>query len=87
MKPMKKAYPRSTSTTERRPERLWNDRGGVMAPEARPCQSHPVRQVAEAHHLLKLLRERVGDHPELEEALTKLEIALSALTVNSGGLL
>jgi tRNA U34 5-methylaminomethyl-2-thiouridine-forming methyltransferase MnmC len=43
--------------------------------------------VAEAHQLLKALQEQVGKHPVLEEAIVKLELALSALTIQTGGLL
>jgi len=38
---------------------------------------------------LKSLNERIGAikrYPELEEAISKLELALSALTVNTGGM-
>jgi hypothetical protein len=57
-----------------------------------------VRHIAIARHLLKTLRERLEqteghgeleaeDHAELDEAITNLEIALSHLTVNTGGML
>jgi hypothetical protein len=49
-----------------------------------------VQHIAGAHQQLKTLRDRLGvlnSHPELEEALTKLEMALSALAVNTGGML
>jgi hypothetical protein len=52
--------------------------------------SEPVQHVASAHQLLKALSEKFGSmkrYPELEEAITKLELALSALTVNTGGML
>ena len=49
--------------------------------------SEPVQQIAGAHQLLKSLSEKFGAmHPELNEAITKLELALSALTVNTGGM-
>jgi len=32
------------------------------------------------------LRKRIGEHPELQEAITKLEMALSILTVKTGGM-
>jgi hypothetical protein len=51
-------------------------------PEA-PAAKH----VSGAHELLKTLRDRIGEHPELEEAIVELEMALSALTVKTGGLL
>jgi hypothetical protein len=43
--------------------------------------------VAGAHRLMKALKARVGGHPELEEAIHDLEMALSILTVNTAGLL
>jgi hypothetical protein len=46
-----------------------------------------AQHVADAHHLLKSLREKVGSHPELDEAIRKLEHVLDNLTLNSGGLL
>ena len=63
-------------------------------PNAGPATDTPnladaAQHVAGAHQQLKTLRDRLGildKHPELEEALTKLEMALSALSVNTGGL-
>lgn len=46
-----------------------------------------AKNVAEAHKLLQSLQEQVGQHPALEEAIEKLELALSALTIQTGGLL
>jgi hypothetical protein len=51
--------------------------------------SEPVQHIAGAHQLLKTLNEKIGSikrYPELEEAISKLELALSALTVNTGGM-
>jgi hypothetical protein len=53
---------------------------------------HPIeaaKHVAGARHLLTSLRHKIGveNHPELEEAITKLEVALSILTVKTGGML
>jgi len=36
---------------------------------------------------LQALRKRIGEHPELAEAIVKLESALSLLTVKTGGML
>jgi len=49
--------------------------------------ANTTEQIAEAHKLLKTLRQRLGEHPELDEAITKLEMVLSALTLQTGGLL
>lgn len=56
-------------------------------PNPAPSPNKALEQVAEAHQQLKSLRERLGQHPELDEAITKLELALSALTLQTGGLL
>jgi hypothetical protein len=46
-----------------------------------------AKQVAEAHSLLLSLRERLDKHPELEDAIRRLEIALEQLTLQTGGML
>jgi hypothetical protein len=46
-----------------------------------------VEHVASAHKILKELQKKVGNHPELGEAITKLEMALSTLAIKTGGLL
>lgn len=46
-----------------------------------------LQHVTNAHQLLTSLRQRIGEHPELGEAITSLELALSILTVKTGGLL
>jgi hypothetical protein len=46
-----------------------------------------AKQVAEAHSLLLTLRERLDKHPELEDAIRRLEIALEQLTLQTGGML
>jgi hypothetical protein len=85
MKQTRKTHPRSTSIGKRLPASRSGRRASALAPME--CQPQPAQEVAGAHHLLKMLQERIGDHPELEAALMKLEIALGALTVKSGGLL
>ena len=50
-------------------------------------QTPAVEHVSSAHELLISLQERVGKHPELAEAIEKLESALNILTVQTGGLL
>jgi len=46
-----------------------------------------VEHVSSAHELLQSLRKRIGEHPELAEAIVKLETALSILTVKTAGML
>jgi len=43
-----------------------------------------AEHVAEAHRILSGLRDQ---HPDLEEAIAKLELALSVLTTKTGGML
>jgi hypothetical protein len=46
-----------------------------------------AEHVAEAHRILSGLRQRLDQHPDLEEAIAKLEMALSILTTKTGGML
>ena len=50
--------------------------------------SEPAQHIAGAHQLLKSLGDKLGleRHPELREAITKLELALNQLTINTGGM-
>ena len=50
-------------------------------------QQDAAKQVAEAHSLLLSLRERLEKHPELEDAIRRLELALEHLTLRTGGML
>lgn len=43
--------------------------------------------VAEAHRKLSALRQRLDQHPDLEEAIANLELALSILTTKTAGML
>ena len=57
-------------------------------PEVGTKQTAPVvEHVSNAHELLQTLRKRIGEHPELAEAIVKLETALSILTVKTAGML
>jgi hypothetical protein len=56
-------------------------------PKQNPEHTPAVEHVSHAHALLNALRKRIGEHPELAEAITKLETALSLLTVKTGGML
>ncbi len=64
-----------------------------MTPEAPGSTSNPEQaanaaaQVAEAHRILSGLQQQLDRHPELEEAIAKLEMALSILTTKTGGML
>ncbi len=58
---------------------------GEPKPEQDPNQA--AEHVANAYKLLKELQHRVGTHPELGEAITKLEMALNSLAIQTGGML
>ena len=46
-----------------------------------------IEHITEAHSILKRLHERLDEHPELEQAIEELELALNELTLRTGGLL
>jgi hypothetical protein len=46
-----------------------------------------AEHVAEAHTLLKTLQGKVAEHPEIGQAIHKLEQALAILEVQTGGML
>jgi hypothetical protein len=59
-----------------------------------PNKSHPDQKPteAEAHiksarEILKALQKKIGEHPEIGAAITKLEMALNVLAVETGGML
>ena len=58
-------------------------------PESKPpsTPAAAAEHIAGAHRLMVALKSRIGEHPELEQALHDLEMALSILTVNTAGLL
>lgn len=51
------------------------------------AQRAAVEHVGEARRLLHDMREKAGEHPELEQAIEQLEMALSILAVKTGGML
>jgi predicted translin family RNA/ssDNA-binding protein len=57
---------------------------GLPSPQQ---QAEAAQHVEEAHQLLNALRKRLDKHPELEEAILKLETALNLLTVSTGAML
>ena len=50
-------------------------------------QEQAIQNVAEANRILHGLREELDQHPKLEEAIVKLEMALENLTLKTGGML
>ncbi|MGB7862872.1 MAG: hypothetical protein WCF74_05730 [Candidatus Sulfotelmatobacter sp.] len=43
--------------------------------------------IKSAHQILKALQEKIGVHPEIGAAITKLEMALNVLAIKTGGML
>jgi hypothetical protein len=54
-------------------------------PDSGPQQA--AEHVAGAHNLLKTLQGKVAEHPEIGQAINKLEMALAILEVQTGGML
>ena len=50
-------------------------------------ERNAVEHVVEAHRILNGLRQQLDKHPDLDEAIAKLEMALSVLTTKTGGML
>ncbi len=59
----------------------------LSGPPSSEQQVQATQHLEEAHRLLTDLRTRLDSHPELEEAILKIETALSMLTVSTGGML
>ena len=62
-----------------------------MAKESEHKPEQSTRQaaahIANARQILKALQEKIGEHPEIGAAITKLEMALNDLAVQTGGVL
>jgi hypothetical protein len=56
-------------------------------PQADMGPRQAADHVAGAHRLLKVLQDRIGEHPEIGQAVHKLEMALAILEVQTGGML
>jgi hypothetical protein len=54
-------------------------------PEDKTIQAEA--HIKSAHQILKTLQEKMGEHPEIGAAITKLEMALNDLAIATGGLL
>lgn len=59
----------------------------AAAPQQRPAVDDTEEQIAIAHDLLVLLRGESPAHPQVEEAIRRLELALANLTVRTSGML
>lgn len=56
-------------------------------PERGTQSSQAEANIASAQQLLRALQEKIGEHPELGAAITKLEMALNDLAIQTGGML
>jgi hypothetical protein len=68
---------------------MESDEKAKFKDEKRPA-SQAVDHITGAHQHLTGLRDQggvLGEHPELRDAITKLEMALSILTIKTGGML
>lgn len=61
----------------------------VNSNEPKPEQdtSQAAAHIASARQILKALQAKIGEHPEIGAAITKLEMALNDLAVQTGGVL
>jgi hypothetical protein len=62
----------------------------METPIDRNPQSNPAEaeaHIKSAHQILKTLQEKIGVHPEIGVAITKLEMALNVLAIKTGGVL
>ena len=50
-------------------------------------QPEALRRIAEAHRILRALQVPLEKHPDLEQAIDNLEMALSILTTKTAGML
>ncbi len=50
-------------------------------------QPTAAEHVEEAHRRLSAMRSQLQNHPDLEAAIERLELALSILTTKTGGML
>lgn len=58
-----------------------------MPDDPQDRQAIAAQNVTEARNLLHSLRQELNDHPKLQEAIVKLELALENLTLKTGGML
>ena len=56
-------------------------------PNPKPNPAVAEVHIRSAHEILKALQEKIGKHPEIGAAITKLEMALNDLAVQTAGIL
>ncbi len=54
-------------------------------PQSNPAEAEA--HIKSAHEILKTLQKKIGVHPEIGAAITKLEMALNVLAIKTGGVL
>jgi hypothetical protein len=62
----------------------------METPSERNPDSKPAKageHIKSAQQILKALQEKIGEHPQIGAALTKLDLALYDLEIQTGGLL
>jgi CO dehydrogenase/acetyl-CoA synthase alpha subunit len=55
--------------------------------KTQPDPTGAAAHIASARQILTALQEKLGEHPELGAAITKLEMALNDLAIQTGGML
>jgi hypothetical protein len=56
-------------------------------PKPQPNSAQAAAHLANARQILKALQEKIGEHPEIGAAITKIEMALNVLEIKTGALL
>lgn len=56
-------------------------------PKSQPNSAKAAEHLTSAHQILKALQEKIGQHPEIGAAITKIEMALNVLEIKTGALL
>jgi hypothetical protein len=56
-------------------------------PKLQPNSAQAAAHLANARQILKALQEKIGEHPEIGAAITKIEMALNVLEIKTGALL
>jgi hypothetical protein len=56
-------------------------------PDPKQNSAQAAAHLANARQILKTLQEKIGEHPEIGAAITKIEMALNVLEIKTGALL
>jgi hypothetical protein len=55
--------------------------------DPRQDAAQAAAHIAGAHRILEALQEKIAQHPEISEAILKIEMALNILEIKTGGIL